>query len=189
MATAGPNIAGTGTNGGFGGVSWTDPGNITADDATRASVWLTTGTPESDYLVASNFGFSIPAGAAIDGVLVEVEARARTSPDDAYFSSPQLLSGGFTGSSGTGTVNSDLIAATDTIYTNGGSTDKWTIPTHLTPTNVNDSSFGYRLRVAVQTIDQDVQVDQVRITVYYTEASGGARCVQTRQAVNRASSY
>ena len=189
MATAGPNIAGTGANGGFGGVSWIDPGNITADDATRASVTLTTGTPESDYLVASNFGFSIPAGAAIDGVLVEAEARTRTSPDDAYFSAKQLLSGGFTGSSGTGTMNSDLLGTTDAIYTNGGATDKWTIPTYLTPTNVNDSSFGFRFSVGVQTIDQDVQVDQVRITVYYTEASGGARCVQTRQAVNRASTY
>lgn len=175
MATQGPNIAGTGADAGFGGGSatWASPGNITADDGSIATASLTSGAGSaSTYLVASNFGFSIPAGATIDGVFCEAEVRARNAADDAYFST-QLLCGSGTGGSSNGTMASDLIAATYTVYTNGSSTDKWLIASELTPTNINDSAFAFRFYVAMQAIEQDIQVDFVRITVYYTEASGG----------------
>ena len=53
---------------GVGTITWSDPGNITADDGAYATALAGT----SHYLVASNFGFTVPDNAVIDGVEVDI---------------------------------------------------------------------------------------------------------------------
>lgn len=198
MATAGPNNASSAVE--FTGApyaAWANLANTYSEDGLYADADLnSTDLPKSQTsrdVDFTGFGFSIPAGATIDGVLVEAKARMRTTADNAYWSTVGLKSGVALGGSSTGTMYSDWISATAfTYYTAGGATDKWGIAADLTPTNVNNSTFGIRLGISVNGgggIDDVCRIDHVRITVYYTEASGGARCVQTRQAVNRASTY
>ena len=70
--TVGPNSPGTGNNVNVTGNSWSNPGKVTTSDNNWASVSLST-TQTSDGLVATNYGFSIPGTATIDGVSVSIE--------------------------------------------------------------------------------------------------------------------
>ena len=83
-ATAGPNNAGTGTsNSAVGAVAWTNPGNITTVNAPYATITLGKtggGTDTSHYLQGTNYGFSIPLDATINGITVSVN-RMDSSPN------------------------------------------------------------------------------------------------------------
>jgi hypothetical protein len=76
MSTAGPTIAGTGADGG-GAVAWSNPGNITANDTTYAVAAVNNAAPTSNELLATNFGFALPAGAVVSSVQVDV-SRMKT---------------------------------------------------------------------------------------------------------------
>ena len=57
-----------------GTVAWTNPDNAKVSDNVYATVSLI-GIGISHYLKATNFGFSIPTGATINGILVEIEKK------------------------------------------------------------------------------------------------------------------
>jgi len=72
-ASSGPNNpSGTATETGGGTVDWTNPGNITSSDDNRATAVLGKGDT-SYYLKGTDFGFSIPSDATIQGIKVEIE--------------------------------------------------------------------------------------------------------------------
>lgn len=71
MSVSGPTICGTGADGG-GAAPWSNPGNITLNDGSFASVVLTGIGTTSNELVATNFGFAIPNGAVVSSVQVDV---------------------------------------------------------------------------------------------------------------------
>ena len=73
MASEGPNDPGTITNVAYGTQAWANPSNAGSSNDSYATRTL---SGVSDYLRATNFGFAIPSGATIDGILVEVEKRA-----------------------------------------------------------------------------------------------------------------
>ncbi|KKK55514.1 hypothetical protein LCGC14_3073800, partial [marine sediment metagenome] len=52
---------------------WNNPNGAKVSDDARANVLLQNQT--SRYLKATNFGFAIPTGATIDGILVEIEQK------------------------------------------------------------------------------------------------------------------
>src|SRR3989304_1553377 len=80
MATAGPLYPGTITTeaGPAGEQDWRTPGNIGADDGAVAGIIspLFDAGDHSYRLKAQNFGFTIPAGATIDGITVEIDRRS-----------------------------------------------------------------------------------------------------------------
>src|SRR4051812_31719459 len=79
MPTQGPRSPGTGAEDtSYGTITWSNPGNILASDNSRATAALGS-TQLTHYLKASNFGFTIPAGATILGILVEIERSATSS--------------------------------------------------------------------------------------------------------------
>ena len=61
-----------------GTVAWTNPMNATTSDNVYATISCPTGI--SHYLKATNFGFSIPTGATINGIVVEIERKQSGSP-------------------------------------------------------------------------------------------------------------
>ena len=68
IAAAGSNVA----NGS--GVAWSNPGNITADDASNAS--FTVGVAldgDTDRLTSGTHSVSLPGGAIINGIEVQAE--------------------------------------------------------------------------------------------------------------------
>lgn len=154
---------GLGTNEAGGDVAWTSPGNITANDAFVAQVSLGAGET-SDYLYATDFGFSIPSGAAIDGVDVNIYRYGMGNCEDYLV---RLIDD-------TGTRVGDNKALTGFAWpglmtgnTYGTPTDDWSVS--LTPAMVNDSNFGVALQ-ATSAAGATALVGYVEITVHY---SGG----------------
>lgn len=148
---------------------WVNPGNVSADDGTEATITAATyDSPDiSQILVCSNFGFSIPASATIDGITVEIDRR--NSAGAASDNRVQLAKG----TAFANLVGSNLAdTATDwptTLATvsYGGAANLW--GTTWTPSEINASSFAVFLSVQADAANTDIQVDFIRATVTYTE--------------------
>lgn len=169
MASAGPRSGGTfADDSAVGTLTWSNPGNAAASDDSRAVVTFGVSTSTSHYLKATNFGFSIPAGAVIDGVLVEVERSESHNSANAVASSVRLYKAGTL----TGTAKSSATewpVTTDAYESFGGAADLWGAT--LAASDVNNSGFGVGVS-ATGTGGRDGRIDHIRITVYYTEVSG-----------------
>lgn len=81
QTTVGPNYPGAGSdNNTIGTISWSSPINAINDNNVPTTAILTKNTT-SHYLIVKNFGFSIPAGAVITGINVEIEKNQATKID------------------------------------------------------------------------------------------------------------
>ena len=150
------------------GTSWTNPTNVEANDGSYATCTLpisSDGFSFGSYLSITGFGFSIPIGAIINGIVVDAWGHADANSQVELLC--QLLKAG----SGSGSSKiSDILTTSDEDYTLGTSSDLWGAT--LTYSDVNTSNFGVRIRGANQDTSTHVlSLDYVSITVYYT-ASG-----------------
>lgn len=148
------NVAGVGTR------AWSTPQYATVSDNVYAYA-VFSGTGEtSNYLQARNFGFSIPSGNKIDGIVVEIERMTQGSyvtDDSVKIGRPDGTMGATNKAGGSWPYNSNDYAS----Y--GSSTDLWG-ETWAT-TDMADTDFGVWL-VAYGTIIG--YVDHIRMTVYYS---------------------
>jgi hypothetical protein len=145
--------------------AWTNPGNITANDSVVATVTVT--TTNSDWLVANNFGFSIPSGSTIDGIVATVNASANTS-SSAVDNGAFLIHANSSFSPSNQATNSALpTTLTDKTY--GGSSSTW--GDSWTATDINSANFGFAFRVGGFTNPSTANVDYIKIQVYYTSPS------------------
>jgi len=150
--TAGPNSPGTvvsDTSNGS-GLNWSLPSNATTSDNTDASVMQRfAGAVTTAYLKATNFGFSIPSGNSILGIVGEIE-RAQAGADNYYYARDNRVS--IVKSDGTiGTTNkaySGNWTTTDTYHTYGNSTDLW--GETWTYTDINDVDFGLAIATEIE---------------------------------------
>jgi hypothetical protein len=162
MASQGPRSAGNGALISGPDVNWSSPGNITASDNAYATAALTNNL--SDYLAATQFGFSIPASATIDGVLVEIENSETAS--EATFDRVYLTKNG-SSSVGSNRAGGVPIGSSDAYDSFGGASDLW--GTSLTPAEVNASTFGVLIAVRDNNAGSTtVRIDHVRMTITYT---------------------
>jgi hypothetical protein len=171
MSTTGPTIAGTGADAlGSGPGIWTNPGNVTANDTTYATIGVSSmASPlTSNYLLATNFGFAIASDQVIDGIEVTVGRFADVSlgTGGVVDDSVKLVIGGTVSGSDidTGAAWSTSLT-TDTI---GGSTELG----GLTPTysDVNASNFGVAIKcvVTAATVSVTAKIDWVKITIHHS---------------------
>lgn len=147
-----------------GTVAWTNPGNITADDASYAvATYASPGTAYSHYLKGTNFGFSIPTGATINGIEVTINKNSSLS---VYDEKVRIIKAD--GSIGTTDKSSASIwptSLTSSVY--GGSSDLW--GETWTAADINDADFGVALQAKlVSTGVTQAVVDYFTIKVYYT---------------------
>lgn len=179
MPSEGPNNPSAATSTGGSGYPWSNTGNVYASDNSYATVSFGYNNAFSDYLTATGFGFSIPAGSTIDGVVVEMERKADWSDGDgSVYIDGMWLVGPFGESDAKNDF--DYWPTSDAYDTWGGASDKW--GESLTVAHVNDSSFGFMFYCSSHGSGYvDVaSVDHIRITVYYTEGSTGATRTQYR---------
>lgn len=169
MATAGPNICGTGFNYDDGGdVQWWDATNIQADDASYAVTSVMPANGYSQILRAKNFGFTIPAGSVITNVSFTYQRKA-TAP--VMENNVAMLDA--SGSPGTNIADTvTTISASDENITKSGDGSYWGIS--LTSALVNDVDFGFQIKVkSNDTLGAYyVLVYYVSCTVTYTLPSG-----------------
>jgi hypothetical protein len=164
MPSTGNVFAGTGeNNAGIGATAWTNPGNITSDNATDASC---NAGASSQYLVARNFSFGLPSNALIVGVTVRIEAAESSAGSETLNAQLQNESGTLVGSSKTASVN----GTSPTVYTFGSTSDLWGAT--LTSAIVNDADFGVRFWF---TSAHNMTVDYVTMALEYVELIGGTR--------------
>jgi hypothetical protein len=143
-----------------GTVALADPNNANAEDGTYA---VATATEAGYTAVISGFAFAIPTGAIIDGI--EVKMKHFGTGLASVWS--QLLKGyGLTGDGPYApAIPITSIPGTPTWQTAGGPTDKWSV-TNLSPTTVNDISFGISFSHTF-TGAGVVNIDCIKIKVYY----------------------
>lgn len=165
-ASSGPLSPGTmADDATVGTVAWASPDSAKVSDDNDAGPGAIGNGVASHYLKATNFGFSIPSGATITGVLAEVEGK--TVIGSIVENSVKLVKGGTISGNDKSTGASP--AGADAYVSYGGSSDLWGVS--LTPDDINSSGFG----VAYSTIGAAPAggistVDHIRITVYYTTA-------------------
>ncbi len=143
--------------------AWTNPGNAVSSNDSYAVVNPGPALVITHYLKATNFGFSIPTGATINGILVEIE---RKTANYTYIKDNNVQIVKADGTIGTtnkaDTVNNWPIS--DTYKSYGSSSDLW--GETWNDTKINDIDFGVVLSAYVY---YDIAyVDHIRITVYYT---------------------
>ena len=182
MTTAGPNMAGTGANDAtVGTVAWTNTGNITSEDGVVASV---SNGSSTQYLVATNFGFSIPSGATINGITAEIR-RKRGGINTCLDAQINIVKGGVikTTNKSTGTVLPTSFA----YKSYGGSSDLW--GESWTYSDINSSGFGFVYRVdrGGGKSAMNPQVDAMRITIDYTDSASGPVNMKTVVGLAKAS--
>lgn len=120
----------------------------------------------SNYLEITNFGFSIPSSATINGITVTLY---RTSDDSAFKDySARIIKNGTVGTTDKSNPNIWTIYTPEQI-TYGGSSDLW--GTTWSYSDINNSNFGFALS-AINEFGNKFQlgcnVGIVRITVHYT---------------------
>jgi hypothetical protein len=171
VASTGKVIAGTGTSVAPGDLAWTDPGNVTVDDISVASCGDLQPPNDSEYLVATNFGLTIPTDATIDGVItyrwLYQDNLAHVILRDLILfkaGSPVGLDQG---------PNASLIleGGGQAEESRGSASDLWNLSGTLTPAYCNASDFGWGIRVdSIGGVDIEIcYCDYMKIEVFYTE--------------------
>ena len=167
MSSQGPFTAGSGSNVGSSGVSWSNPSDVT-QSTNFATAALTAG--ELSYgLVATDFGFSIPSTATITGVTATWKRKASNAnlisyaggSIALYYQGAQIgyntgLSGTFWGT----TVATETVSSIDSSATWGAS---------LTPAIVNDSTFGVGMAAELESgANTTADANDYTLTVTYS---------------------
>lgn len=150
-----------------GSSNWSNPTYIYTSNNTYARSTLD-GDEASHWLRATNFGFTIPDGATIDGILVEIERRCNEEYGADY--AMQIVKGGT--EQGTDHTSLTEWPLVDTYEPYGSSTDKWGLS--WTPSNINNNNFGASISAIYEDdpeLSASFYVDHIRITVYYTEVA------------------
>ena len=173
MASSGPNSPSSNSTSG-----WSAPTETYSSNNTYCSIQFNSGGGVSGAQVNTGYGFSIPSGATIDGIVVEIEKKAS---DNSIFLKitdleVKLVKGGTAG--GTNKALGTGWSTTESYITYGASNDLWGLS--WTDSDINASNFGVHLKVKGTVVGKAqvfAYVDHVTITVYYT--AGGGAVIQT----------
>lgn len=149
--------------------AWVNPTNVGADDGAEASITAATYDLNdiTEQLRCRSFGdFAIPAGATIDGILVEIEKHDNGTGGNVDFR-VQLRG---TAAELIGDNKADTVTnwpTNATIISYGGATDLWGLGAAATPDLINNSNFGVVISAQATANNTDAFIDFVRITVFY----------------------
>jgi hypothetical protein len=148
-----------------GTIAWADVNNAKSSDDAKATV-IAFGT--THYLKATNFGFSIPTGATINGILVEIERR-KDSLDGTYDTEIKIVKSN-------GSIGTTNKAYTTTMWNNfdeyvsyGSSIDLW--GEAWTAEDINDTDFGVALSIYRWNQDSFTEDTRVLTTNGYKKIS------------------
>lgn len=152
-----------------GTVAWSNPDNAKVSDNVYATGLTAIG--QTHYLKATNFGFSIPTGAIINGILVEVEMKYVGNNDVDDNSIKIVKSNGSFGTQEKKRPNETWWPVSDTYISYGSSSDLW--GETWTSTDINDVDFGVGISADIDggNPGDGGYVDHIRTTVYYTEGT------------------
>ena len=144
---------------------WTTPAEVVSDNGVYGEITAASfDANDLSYLLrATNPSMGVPAGATINGILVEIErhyANGTVADEDVCLTKD--------GSARVGDDKSTAAAfpTADAITSFGGATDLW--GTTWTADEINAATFGVLYKMKATGANADGFVDFIRITVYYT---------------------
>lgn len=171
MASEGPNYPGTVSDyqaAPEDDVGWSQEDRVKAADSSYAYFLTFSANQYTWILKCTNFGFSIPVDATIDGIVVSNKVYSNNS--NSYKDYRVQLYDDDGNLAGDNKNNSSFWPTTAANRNYGGATDTWNITP--TPAMINNSNFGvaHSARSSKSALGYN---DYIRVTVYYTEAAGG----------------
>lgn len=172
MASQGPRFPGTGADdASVGTVSWNSATAVTAEDTVNA-FRAHLNSQVTHYLKATNFGFSIPAGATIRGITVEIKRMRTSAGGTNQDSAVRIVKGGSIGA--TNKASAAVWPLNVLTYASYGSaSDLW--GENWTAADINASNFGAVLSgINPSATNTNSSVDAIRITVTYSVTVTGA---------------
>ncbi|MFO1019277.1 MAG: hypothetical protein U0903_01040 [Planctomycetales bacterium] len=184
MSSQGPNNPGSSVSSPAAGTSfWINPGNVFTSDSNYTG-FDAESSGDSEYLDITGFGFSIPAGSTINGILFEVRKREAAAADNIYDKLVKALKAGTA-------VGSDLKSASEwgttfAYASYGGAANL--LGTTWTANDINHSGFGIRIQAAEsvgQNTNAEGRIDHIRCTVTYTPPAGGVFAVSCLNGLTR----
>ena len=152
--------------------TWQGATNAQTSNNSRSFCFSMYNNTTTQYLKVTNFGFSIPTDATIDGILVEVERRATSSDALKDLEVFIVKSDGNYGSENKADTGTTW-PTSDAYVSYGNSTDLWSESWSYTDINDTDFGVGFRAIGAASANNDQPEVDHIRITVYYTETVAG----------------
>ncbi len=167
MLTQGPNYPAYISNG-AGSNPWTGPENVAVEDGAYA---ISPIGVLSNQLIALEFGFSIPDGSIIAGILVEIKRGATLNTVGEHIEDYEL----YMEEGGSFTFNFAAAGNWDTSvgwHSYGGPTnllgiDDFFGDSYATAQDINQENWGCSIRVNGTGIVAQARIDAIRITVYY----------------------
>jgi len=181
MASEGPNNPGSIVNDtAFGSEGWTDPGSANVSDNVYATAVPNIGG-ETNYLKADNFGFSIPAGATVDGITVDIERNGTQTDSFVQDARVRIVKSGTVGN--TEKALGSQWPTSDATETYGGTSDLW--GETWSADDMNLATFGVVLAGSSDAAGgETASVDHITMTVEYTGAVGGTQQASSDAFVN-----
>ena len=144
---------------------WSNDDNARVEDGSVAFTLVNIGNQATGYLQFTQFGFSLPPGAAIDGVVAECKAKYTNAPTNTAYVQGQLVKAGVT----TGDLKDFTPILTGSLAWDsyGSSSNVWNAT--LSAADVNASGFGINIRIIeFGSVTDFPGIDSCRMTIYYT---------------------
>lgn len=151
----------------IGGNGWSFPARAVSSNDSFAQVGVND-NENSDRLQCTDYGFTIPAGATILGIIVNVERKVNNNPAPTQDFQMRVIKGGAVQATDRSTATAYPLV--DTIEPHGSATDLW--GTTWTPAEINAANFGaafaaFKNGTAGGNIN--VTVDHIEIVVHYSQ--------------------
>ena len=152
---------------------WTNPTNIFSSNNARASE-IVAASATSGTLQGTGFGFSIPGGATITGIIVKIERRQSGQPVQTGEIEDNRVQLKKAAPVGNNKAVSGPWPTNDAVRSYGSSADLWGAA--WTPAEINAANFGVELQVneIIGLDSRTAEVDHVTIIVHYGFGAGGA---------------
>jgi len=169
MSTAGPNGVGSvGTSNVIGTIDWTGALNVFAPDGVYATAVLNS-SEVSYYLHGASFGFSIPPGATINGIQLDILCQG-TGTALIQDHSIRLYQGGVLTGTDKAVGTTWPVFGAEAYRSYGGPADLW--GASWGPSDINDVTFGAAICAINNAPSGGIAyVDYFRITVTFTSTN------------------
>lgn len=162
--TVGPKNPGTIVNdSSIGTISWTNRNNVKTSNNQYATTQNMSSGGVTVYLKSTNFGFSVPASAIIDGISVNVERKANAT---SFFDNAiRIVKGGTIGT--TDKSRDDGWPTSDGTVTYGSDSDLW--GETWANTDINSANFGFAIsaKKVGGSNNKRPSIDWINISVTY----------------------
>ncbi len=152
----------------FGTFAWTNPGNALTSNDIRATSAVV-GQASTNYLKCTGYGFTIPPGAGINSIIVDVErSTSTTGAGGSRDSAVRVVQGGVIGAVDQSTASAYQTA--DVIDPHGATTPLWGLTWTFADINAPDFGAAFAAQKNNPAQTHTLSADMVRITVDYTPA-------------------